>query len=1386
MDLDKTIDFSCPDECGQAATECSLRMILENSLFFCSSCGFNFYGADFPEWLGHASFIPGDRNTRELVNAMVEVYNFLYGSGSCPNEKVLNQLLAAKSDLWKLFPQEKLALIDLSGLADDEDFLASFDFTLLNNTGIVRLLTSHPVLLGRCNLDCLTGDNWLELISVHPQFAALASWDKIIPVISVRNSRAAVSPSQSATIFDNFPYKNDFRFNGAPKDPGNASSNRLGPSNVFFAVVNYFRFEKHVDWKSFSPAELSVFFKKYPYLLNVYPFTPENLVEFDWNSFPAASWNSIRQEKLLPDALLPVYLVRTGQMVADCLKQDPRLEKFCNWQEMKSSEWVSLLTAFPDDRVWLKNCSWMKLKKTDWNKILRNKKNDYAVSLYNVYHGKEIAASLHKYPDLEPFVNWQLAAIPDLLQLYAATPRLIKKCPWDRLYDHIASLPKARQQSCKPQYPELWENRLKLLEHIDQPELNKLAAEKYHTILDFFDWEDAIDFSGLSSAQKVDLFSLHPEFGERFGWEKLSSAEKVQMAVRSAEFGDRYGWNNFTEEEIYSVLKEKPEYLHHFDSKHFSRVFWQRLARANERLAASYPLGFWDYLLFRRFDSNKLSSKISFRWNFFLSLAAFAFFLYSAYDGPCGLRSLWAESRGHALAAVSIYAGIAVVWSCINAWIFSGRTPFFTTLISAFSGAWIISVQYNGTFFCSKFTLSNYLAGGIFLFVLIILCLLKLQDKDLFPNNQTGFLGVVFFYLLPLLLSFLFCFPLWHSRYLSLSEQLKSSPRPFYAASDYYLEKAFLTDSTAQKALTKVQNAIRDCDYESGKQALAEIAPVYSSLPIVTDLKTKLEELQLQQKNHYTEKTISAARKNDYREMNECIEKADLSNAEIQFLLGRCYHYGAGGHRIDFAKAAEWYRKAVGRKHSGAMNNLADLYMKGQGVPRSAETASELYRESAESGYAPAQRNLAFLYLKGNGVAKDGSLAYHWFTKAAEQNDFEAQKRAGIMALEGSGIPKNPSEAEKWLKKAADHNDPETQYLLGKYYYDGISGENNYHEAFKYLTASANSNYTPAQWLLGLCYAEGKGVAVDGPAAVSWFTKAAEKDLCEAQIALYHIYHDGKIVPADQDNALGWLRKAAGKSPLAQYLLGLFYKARKETVRDLENARQWLQQALSNGHSAAREDLLQVQNQLLKYEKKRRMKSAQKTEQNRVRNYRLAREKFLDCLRKEKYLDALQWGYLADPNDAEIACYMACLFFEGHGTAKNLQKAFEYAKKSSDGNFPLGHYILAGCFSLRNDREMAFAYFRKSAECGLSVGQTATALCFHNGYGCRKNYEQAYYWFSKAVQSRPPNPAAEYYLGLYYLKGYGVNRNISAAKGWLRRAAGHGSQDAQKALSELR
>ena len=123
-------------------------------------------------------------------------------------------------------------------------------------------------------------------------------------------------------------------------------------------------------------------------------------------------------------------------------------------------------------------------------------------------------------------------------------------------------------------------------------------------------------------------------------------------------------------------------------------------------------------------------------------------------------------------------------------------------------------------------------------------------------SGVSAIVGIILYYLPPLLLSFLLCQPLCHSRYLSISEQLKNSPRPFYSASNYYLEKAFFSDSTAQKALANVRNAIKDCDYKSGKQAFSEIAPHYSSLPIVKDMETKLEEIRLQREKHYTGKPV--------------------------------------------------------------------------------------------------------------------------------------------------------------------------------------------------------------------------------------------------------------------------------------------------------------------------------------------------------------------------------------------------------------------------------------------------------------------------------------------------------------------------------------------------
>src|SRR6186713_3233066 len=58
--------------------------------------------------------------------------------------------------------------------------------------------------------------------------------------------------------------------------------------------------------------------------------------------------------------------------------------------------------------------------------------------------------------------------------------------------------------------------------------------------------------------------------------------------------------------------------------------------------------------------------------------------------------------------------------------------------------------------------------------------------------------------------------------------------------------------------------------------------------------------------------------------------------------------------------------------------------------------AFELFRELAQLGHTGAQENLAVMYVNGEGVKRDNVLGYAWATLAKEQGGGEAA--AGIIA----------------------------------------------------------------------------------------------------------------------------------------------------------------------------------------------------------------------------------------------------------------------------------------------------------------------------------------------------------------------------------------------------
>ena len=86
----------------------------------------------------------------------------------------------------------------------------------------------------------------------------------------------------------------------------------------------------------------------------------------------------------------------------------------------------------------------------------------------------------------------------------------------------------------------------------------------------------------------------------------------------------------------------------------------------------------------------------------------------------------------------------------------------------------------------------------------------------------------------------------------------------------------------------------------------------------------------------------------------------------------------------DSAAAAAWLWKATSRGNPEAPVRLADMYIKGKGVPRSCEQALVLLRSAAAKQNAPARNRLAALYANGTCVARDRVRAYEFLSAALE------------------------------------------------------------------------------------------------------------------------------------------------------------------------------------------------------------------------------------------------------------------------------------------------------------------------------------------------------------------------------------------------------------------
>jgi len=185
--------------------------------------------------------------------------------------------------------------------------------------------------------------------------------------------------------------------------------------------------------------------------------------------------------------------------------------------------------------------------------------------------------------------------------------------------------------------------------------------------------------------------------------------------------------------------------------------------------------------------------------------------------------------------------------------------------------------------------------------------------------------------------------------------------------------------------------------------------------------------------------------------------KATPAQARILYQLGRA-HYVAK----DYESARAQYAKADELGYALATNNLAALYLYGEGVSLDSSRAIYLFEKAAKGGVTIAMITLGDFYSKGRHVGKDWTQARHWYEKAAAGGEVQAMFALGVLYGVGYGVPKNYSKALHWYEKAAAGGHAIAMNNIGVLYYKGHGVRRDKPEALRWLRKSAAGGYAPA------------------------------------------------------------------------------------------------------------------------------------------------------------------------------------------------------------------------------------------------------------------------------------------------------------------------------------
>jgi uncharacterized protein len=406
------------------------------------------------------------------------------------------------------------------------------------------------------------------------------------------------------------------------------------------------------------------------------------------------------------------------------------------------------------------------------------------------------------------------------------------------------------------------------------------------------------------------------------------------------------------------------------------------------------------------------------------------------------------------------------------------------------------------------------------------------------------------------------------------------------------------------------------------------------------------------------------------------------------------------------------------------LNDLGDQYFYGQGVEKNIEVAFTYYKQAGDLNNPVGLYNVGKYFLE----KKDYKQAIDYFKKSSFLDYPLAFIKLSDIYLNGNGVRKNKKKAFKFLENAVNLNEVDAFHLLGKFYLLGIGTKKNENKAYEYFNLSAQNNNAEGMFLLGDLLLEGKKVKNDFESGFFYLDKAATNNNISAINRLKDLY----LQPHS------YLKK---HSDLYRKEMCFYYD---EILANLKNV-----EALKRTAFAYYEG-----NDFIK----------------------------INFDKSSKYFKIL---YDLDNVDGYLGLGLSYMY--GQGVQLDYERAKDYLEIASTRDSSKAKNSLGDLYRLGKGVEISYArardYYLEAAKQEEVEALINLGLLHYRKQIKNATESLAFQFMSQA--SKKHNANAFYWLGIFYDKGVGCEKNLDEAKKMFEKAIELGNLGAKYKLATM-